>query len=115
MEPPKYTSKMIRISHNQTRANDSIAKTYDLNNNNFEVNHTSPNGTSESWAFKIHQSSISKLEDDGMQENKVKYRRRPHPDHTGIWIAFVAWIVIVMSGVIFAGYKVTNINFISLK
>ena len=102
---PKHTSSILSNSHKRTRTNESIAKTYDLNNNNFEVYSTPLTGYT-TQVYHNKQAIVTNSEDDEMQESNLKYHRRQKPDHTGIWIAFVAWVIIVMSGVIFAGYRV---------
>ena len=49
-----------------------------------------------------------------LMDGKIKDPKLPRLDYTGIWIAFWAWVVFVMSFVIIAGYRVF-LNYIDFK
>ena len=49
-----------------------------------------------------------------LMDGKIKDPKLPRLDYTGIWIAFWAWVVFVMSFVIVAGYKVFS-NYADFK
>ena len=49
-----------------------------------------------------------------LMDGKIKDPKLARLDYTGIWIAFWAWVVFVMSFVIIAGYRV-SLNHIDFK
>ena len=56
--------------------------------------------------YTFAQKTLLADNNSDLVDGKVKDPKLPRLDYTGIWIAFWAWVVFVMSFVITAGYRV---------
>ena len=64
--------------------------------------------------YTFAQKTLLLDNNSDLMDGKFKDPKLPRLDYTGIWIAFWAWVVFVMSFVIIAGYRVF-LNYIDFK
>ena len=98
-KPRKHSYRVAR-SNNVRSANATIMvnKTYRLTTAVVDQK-TGENDTT-------HQKTLLPDNNSDLMDGKIKDPMLPRLDYTGIWIAFWAWVVFVMSFVIIAGYRV---------